>query len=152
MNWDLFHHFRETFDLKLCYATNQLPTWSTDCWSSVAGAGHENGQVENSEITETSESDFRCFLFRVFVWGTGYIRKLGRWKLGKYFPRFPRNPSFRIATFDWTFKRVSKTWRRERVFVSEGGREGGREGEKERVKPVSYVSLIPIPSFRRLLS
>ena len=34
----------------------------------------------------------------------------------------------------------------------EEGREGGREGEKERVKPVSYVSLIPIPSFRQLLS
>ena len=39
------------------------------------------------------------------------------------------------------------------MFVSEeGGRGREREGEKERVKPVSYVSLIPIPSFRWLLS
>ena len=86
---------------------------------------------------------FRCFLFRVFVYDIGYIRKLGRWKLRKCFPRFPRNPSFRIATFDRTSRRVGE-W----VSETDGKREcpsvteGASQWASERVKSVSYVSLI----------
>ena len=50
---------------------------------------YTDGQVENSE---TSENDFSMFPSRVFVYDIGYVRKLGRSKLGKYFPRFRRFP------------------------------------------------------------
>ena len=72
----------------------------------------KSGQVENSEtseIAETSESDFPMFPFPSFRLRHGVYSKTQKIKARKIFPevpRFPRNPSFRIATFD----RLSKEW------------------------------------------
>ena len=71
----------------------------------------DRGQVENSE---TSESDFPMFPFPSFrlrhrVYSK--TRKMKAWKIFSEVPRFPRNPSFRIATFDRTFKRVAERMR-----------------------------------------
>ena len=66
------------------------------------------GQVENLEITETSKSDFPMFPFPSFRLRHGVYSKIRKMKLGKYFPRFPRNSSFRIATFERIFRRVGE--------------------------------------------
>ena len=55
---------------------------------------------------------FRCFLFWVFVWGIGYIRKLGRWKSENIFRGFRDFREIRVFELP-LFTELSKEWMNE---------------------------------------